>query len=290
MSLVLRLELGDLLIGPGTCDHLDEEDVDGLVEGRLAADRLTSLATHAGNCGACTELIDDVEMYQKLTTHGITIQSELAAYEKSSARIRRRLARSRGLRRLRTTLVWLTPAVAAVVVALLGVGGALWKLWIPPLERRVATLESQLERSSDRMEELQTALAESQRALSTAQDWTGPVQPGLILGPRRSAEEGDAAIHVGPDQPFVVLTIDVGLSDASRPFRAEIFRGTEEVVHVVEMPASSLRPLLRSGGFLSLLVPATKLPSGEYSLRWIRVEPDREIVDRAFLFRIERDP
>ena len=113
MNLVLRFRLGDLLIGPATCAHLDDDEVIGLVEGRLTAERLIHFGGHADDCDSCTELLDDLETFQGVTTHGITIPSERKAYEKSSARIRHRLVRARALAPFRSVLLWLTPAIAA---------------------------------------------------------------------------------------------------------------------------------------------------------------------------------
>lgn len=124
MNLVLRFRLGDLLVGPATCSHLDEDEVIGLAEGRLNAERLTRFGQHAEDCDSCTELLDDLKTFQGLTTHGITIASERKAYEKSAARIRQSLPRARTLASFRSVLLWLTPAVAAaIVIALL--------TWIP---------------------------------------------------------------------------------------------------------------------------------------------------------------
>ena len=73
MNVALQFRLGDLLIGPATCSHVGEDEVIGLVEDRLNAERSTHCGPHADNCEFCTELLDDLEIFQGLTTHGITV-------------------------------------------------------------------------------------------------------------------------------------------------------------------------------------------------------------------------
>lgn len=112
----LHFRLGELLGDDTRCEHLFPEELVSLVEGRLSVDRLEALEQHARTCAACSELLDDVETFRKLTSSGVTISSEHGAFLESDARIRRRLGLSRLALRFRWFVTWLVPAFAAMLL------------------------------------------------------------------------------------------------------------------------------------------------------------------------------
>jgi tetratricopeptide (TPR) repeat protein len=124
----VQFRLGELLGGGARCEHLAPDEVMDLAEGRLRAGRLETLEQHARTCAACTELLDDVETFRKLTVSGVTIPAELRAFERSEARIRRRIGLSRLLSRFRWFLTWSVPAFAAMLLLV---------LWLAPEPARM---------------------------------------------------------------------------------------------------------------------------------------------------------
>lgn len=139
MSDALLFRIEDLLGLDERCDHLSSAELQELVEERLPAERLEEWKSHAAGCSACTELLEDLAQYRNLVRSGLTIPSERMAFENADAATRESL----GLRRspgrwFRAWFsglnpVWLTPAVAAIL---------LLAIWIWPAEPRlIASVE-----------------------------------------------------------------------------------------------------------------------------------------------------
>lgn len=118
MSRELRFRLGDLLAGEPRCDFFGDEELVGFVEDRLGAARLDAFDRHATGCVSCTELVDDLKVFRKLTTAGVTVPAELASFRTVDARVRRRLSRVALGGRLRTFFYWLSPVLVSLLAVL----------------------------------------------------------------------------------------------------------------------------------------------------------------------------
>jgi hypothetical protein len=135
----LLFRIGDLLGLREPCNHLSREELEDLVEGRLAPDRMETLEAHASACSGCAELLDDLARYRHLVLSGLTIPSERKAFDRVDGAVRERL----GLRRTRRGLfhdlaswmspLWVPAALASVILLLI------W-LW-PSRPQLIASVE-----------------------------------------------------------------------------------------------------------------------------------------------------
>jgi len=119
VSRELRFRLGDLLADGPRCDFFGDEELAGFVENRLGAARLDAFDRHVAGCVSCSELVDDLAMFRKLTTAGVTIPAELASFRTVDGGVRRRLSRVALGSRLRTLFYWLSPVLVSLLAVLL---------------------------------------------------------------------------------------------------------------------------------------------------------------------------
>ncbi len=174
----LRFQVGELLGLGAPCGYLSPAEIEDLAEGRLSLDRLEELRLHAESCGACAELLDDVERFGRLVHSGLTIPAERRAFERADADVRRgldledppsgRLAGLiSGIRGL-----WMLPAIAAAVLL------AVW-LW-PSRPHLIASLDP-----------VPLAPPPSVRGLSLGETWhllEGPWEAGDMSAAARILE------------------------------------------------------------------------------------------------------
>lgn len=119
MSRELRFRLGDLLADGPRCDFLGDEELIDFVENRLGATRHDAFHRHVVGCASCSELVDDLAIFRKLTAAGVIVPAELAAFRAADSGVRRRLSRIVLGSRLRTLFYWLSPVLVSLLAVLL---------------------------------------------------------------------------------------------------------------------------------------------------------------------------
>jgi hypothetical protein len=260
--------VGDLLGLDERCVHLSPSELEDLVEGRMRSDRLEKLKAHAVGCSACTELLDDLAQYQDLVLSGLTIPSELKAFQSADAAARRRLGRCRTphpwFRKLFSGLtpVWLTPALAGVILLM---------VWLWPSEPvLIATVEA-----------VPLQPPPAVRGLSLDQTWQRLEEPWRADDMREAARILEPAVRENPDRADLLFYLGVARLRSGDPAGAlEPLRRADEVEAAA--PSENTRWMLAAAlERVGRIDEACDTLRSVAEIGGVRAGDAREITDRA---------
>jgi len=206
---------------------------------KLSADERADLETHVEQCPACAvELEATREAESEFAAVADVPRADPTAVETA----------------------WRHPAVGIAVAASVLLVALAYPVWIGLVEK--PRMERELR---ERIERLETG-----REGASPLDWSGPVELTLLQPPLRGASDEIPTIGLVADQPLVPLAIVPAFGEeleASTAIRFTVHAGTGPAIWSEESTRGDVDRYAQSAGVITFLVPAERMPEGEYRLK-----------------------
>jgi len=227
----------------------------------VAAETFTRVATHAGRCVACSGEIETVRKAEE------SIQPRLVRLAKSS------LGRFLMVPQQR----FAAALAAAVVILVLGYPAYLGLHRLPRIAAETEGLRQAKDLAEGQVRVLNSELDQTRQRLGRAIRWAGPAQ-WIFLKEQRRGDRPAEPIRLREDQPFVLIAVQPRLPGSAKnadSCRVEIRSENGDVSWWSDLTIAQVREDLTAFDVVTLPVPATSLPPGDYELRILSGEgPD----------------